>query len=96
MKRMLLMLALTAIGSPIAGRSQVIVRIAPPRVVVERPLPPPGPSYVWTSGYYRWNGMRYIWIPGRYVVPPRPHAVWIAPRWVARNGTWVFVAGYWR
>lgn len=96
MRKILLILALTAIAWPMRARSQVIVRVAPPRVVVERPLPPPGSRYVWTPGYYRWAKTRYVRVPGRYVLPPRPGVVWVAPRWVARNGTWLFIAGYWR
>ncbi len=76
--------------------SQVVVRVGPPRVIVERPVPPPGPRYIWVGGYYRWTGVRYFWVPGQYVLPPRPGVVWIAPRWIPRGGTWIFVRGYWR
>lgn len=96
MNKLFSALAFAAIAWPITARSQVIVRVAPPRVFVERRVPPPGPRYVWISGFYRWNGARYIWVPGRYALPPRPGVVWVAPRWVAHNGTWTFVAGYWR
>lgn len=96
MRKILLVLALTAIAWPIAARSQVIVRPAPSRIIVEAPLPPPSSRYVWTPGYDRWIGTRYIWVPGRYVLPPRRGVVWVAPRWVPHDGTWVFVAGHWR
>jgi hypothetical protein len=95
MNKIVISLALAmAASSP--SWPQVIIRVGPPRVVVERPTLPPGPRYVWTSGFYRWESGRYIWVPGRYVVPPRPGSVWIAPRWVERNGAWFFVEGYWR
>ncbi|HTF68902.1 MAG TPA: hypothetical protein VK638_40105 [Edaphobacter sp.] len=98
MRKLLLTFAFVVVAlSSTAAWSQVVVRVGPPpRIIVERPAPPPGPRYVWLSGYYRWGGARYIWVPGRYVVSPRPGVVWVAPRWVARNGTWVFVRGYWR
>lgn len=77
--------------------AEVVVRVAPPApqsvVVVGRA---PGPKYVWIGGYQRWNGSRYVWVPGRWIVPPRAGAVWVAPRWVPRNGGYVFVAGRWR
>jgi WXXGXW repeat (2 copies) len=77
--------------------AQTVVRIAPPApqsvVVVGRA---PGPKYVWTGGYYRWNGNHYVWVGGRWIVPPRPGAVWVAPRWIPRNGGYIFVAGSWR
>jgi hypothetical protein len=95
MKKTFITLALAmAFSNP--AWPQVVVRVRPPRVVVERPVPPPGPRYVWTPGLYRWEGARYIWVPGRYVIPPRPGVVWIAPRWVERNGSWFFIEGYWR
>jgi hypothetical protein len=96
MKRILPLFALAAALSPAVAMAQVVIRVAPPAVVVERPVPSPGPRYVWVGGYHRWTGVRYVWVPGHYVIPPRPGVVWVAPRWVARGGGWVFVAGYWR
>ena len=96
MNRLLITLAGIAAFASSTAWSQLVVRVGPPPVIVERPIPRPGPRYVWLPGYYRWGGARYIWVPGRYEIPPRPGAVWIGPRWVQRNGTWVFVAGFWR
>ena len=79
-----------------AMQAQVVVRIGPPRAVVERPIPAPGPGYVWVPGYHRWNGTAYVWTPGVWMRPPRPHARWVRPRWVRRHGGWVFVEGRWR
>jgi len=76
--------------------AQVVVRVAPPPVVVERPGPPPHAGYIWTGGYHRWDGNRYVWVPGRYVVAPHPHAEWIPGHWAERHGGWVFVEGHWR
>ena len=33
-----------------AAQAQVVVRIAPPRPMVERRVPAPGPGYIWTPG----------------------------------------------
>ena len=79
-----------------ASFAQVIVRVAPPPVIVEHPGPPPRAGYIWTPGYHRWDGARYIWVPGRYAYPPRPHAVWVPHHWAERHGTWVFEEGHWR
>ena len=79
-----------------AANAQVVVQIAPPRPLVEvRPVAP-GPNYVWTPGYHHWDGHAYAWSAGAWVVPPRPHARWVAHRWVRRNGGWVMVEGHWR
>src|SRR5438874_10301362 len=77
--------------------TEMVVRTAPPvpqsMAVIGRA---PGPRYVWTGGYYRWNRFRYIWVLGRWFMPPRAGMVWIAPRWIPRNGGFVFVPGRWR
>jgi len=76
--------------------AEVIVRVAPPRPIVERRVAAPGPGYVWIGGYHAWNGSAYAWTPGRWALPPRPHAVWVPHRWVRRHGGWVMVEGHWR
>jgi len=46
--------------------ADIVVRIAPPRAVIERRAPAPGRGYVWVSGYHRWDGNAYAWTPGRW------------------------------
>lgn len=82
-------------ATPMFGQ-EVFVRVAPPRPLVERRIPAPGPGYVWTSGYHRWDGRAYVWMPGAWVRPPRPHAHWVAAHWAHRGGGWVLVEGHWR
>ena len=80
-----------------AGLAQAqFVRVAPPPAVVERPVPAPGPRYVWVPGYHRWDGRAYHWEIGRWVLPPRPRAVWVAGRWDPRPGGFAWVPGHWR
>ncbi len=76
--------------------ADVVVRVAPPRAVVEHRPPMPGPGYVWTPGYQRWDGRAYVWVPGAWVMPPHAHAHWVAHRWEHRRGGYVFVEGHWR
>jgi hypothetical protein len=78
-----------------AGAAEIVVRVAPPRVVVERRSPPPSRDHVWVSGYQRWDGNGYGWSPGRWEQPPRRHAHWVAHHWVRRHGGWVLVEGHW-
>ena len=91
------------IGGVLAGvlaagafAEEVIIRVGPPRPIVERRIPPPGPGYVWTPGYHRWDGARYTWVGGAWVLPPRHHAHWVRAQYVRRHGGWVFVEGHWR
>jgi WXXGXW repeat (2 copies) len=85
--------AFLAVG---AANAEVVVQVGPPRPLVERRVPAPGPGYVWTPGYHRWDGHAYAWTAGTWVQPPHPHAHWVAHRWVHRNGGWVMVEGHWR
>jgi len=79
-----------------AMAAEVIIRVAPPRAVVEQRLVAPGPGYVWVGGYHRWDGRAYIWVPGRWELPPRPHARWVEHRYVRHGDGWVFREGHWR
>ncbi|HEX4120602.1 MAG TPA: YXWGXW repeat-containing protein [Verrucomicrobiae bacterium] len=56
----------------------------------------PGPGYVWTAGYYDWNGAAWLWLPGRWLRPPHPGAVWWGGHWDRRHGRRVWVRGRWR
>ena len=75
--------------------AEVVVRIAPPRVLIEKRGRPPSRNHVWISGYHRWDGNAYNWNPGRWEQPPRPHAHWVAHHWVHRHGGYVMVEGHW-
>ena len=50
--------------------AEVVIRIAPPRVQVERRMSRPSRDHVWVSGYQRWDGNAYAWNPGRWEQPP--------------------------
>jgi hypothetical protein len=76
--------------------AEVYVHVGPPRPLVERRVPPPGPGYVWVPGYHRWDGRAYVWVPGNWVVPPHHHAHWVQHRWVHRPQGWVMIEGHWR
>lgn len=79
-----------------AMAADVVIRIAPPRPIVERRVPAPGPGYVWVNGFHRWDGRAYAWVPGRWEQPPRRHAKWVAHRYVKRGNGWVYQEGHWR
>ena len=90
--------ALLAIGlGGVSVRAdEVIVKVRPPRAVVEHRIAAPSHRHVWIAGYHRWDGHAYVWTPGRWELPPREHAVWVAPRCRHRLDGWVFVEGRWR
>jgi hypothetical protein len=76
--------------------AEVVVRVGPPRAIVERRSERPSPRHVWIVGYHRWDGRAYVWEPGRWELPPRERAVWVAPRWEHRHDGYVFIEGRWR
>jgi hypothetical protein len=72
------------------------VNVGPPAAVVEtRPIAP-GPGYVWTPGYYHWNGNSYVWLNGAWAHPPHHHHRYVAGVWVHGHRGWYYRNGYWR
>jgi hypothetical protein len=76
--------------------AEVVVKIGPPAAIVETRPAAPSPNHVWIAGYHNWDGHAYVWVPGRWDVPPRPHARWVAHKWVHRHGGYVLQEGHWR
>ena len=74
----------------------VIVREAPPTVIVERRPSPPSGEYVWIDGYWHWNGRQYVWLGGQWVRPPHEHYIWIAPRYERHEQGYRYMPGQWR
>jgi hypothetical protein len=96
--RKLILSGLFAFAVGIGGvqAADIVVKIAPPRAVVEHREARPSPQHVWIAGYHRWDGNNYAWEKGRWEVPPRANAVWIAPRWTHRKDGYVFAEGRWK
>ena len=93
----LLLMSVLGLGLGIgAMQAEVVVKVAPPRAIVEHRSVRPSPNHVWIGGYHRWDGNAYAWQAGHWEAPPRPHAVWVAPRYQHRHDGYVFVEGRWR
>jgi hypothetical protein len=90
------MLAVAAVGIPIAGhaaRLVIDVNAAPPPARVEV-VPAPRSGYVWAPGYWRWDRGRHVWAKGYWVRERRGHH-WVPHRWEERGKRWHFEAGHW-
>jgi hypothetical protein len=74
----------------------IIVREAPPAVVVERRPSPPSRGHVWIDGYWNWSGRQYVWQPGHWAVPPRQHVIWVAPHYERHEQGYRYTPGQWR
>jgi hypothetical protein len=82
------------VSLPVAARAIIDIEIAPPAPRVEV-APPPRVGYVWTPGYWRWNGRRHVWINGVWV-PARRGYHWEPAAWVqGPNGRWHLAPGRW-
>lgn len=79
---------------PISQPEPVVIRWAPPPMLVEAPPALPYPGAVWVGGYWTWNGA-WVWAHGHWAQPPRPGYYWVHPYYENRNGQVVFVTGYW-
>jgi hypothetical protein len=79
-----------------AAAADIVIKVAPPKIMVEKRGARPSPSHVWVQGYQNWDGQKYAWTAGRWEQPPRAHAKWVAHRWVHKNGGYVMVDGHWQ
>jgi hypothetical protein len=72
----------------------VAVTVAPPELpVYEQPMCP-GDGYIWTPGYWAWDG-EYYWVPGTWVLAPEPGFLWTPGYWGWGDGGYFFNDGYW-
>ncbi len=72
------------------------VSVAPPELPIVYEQPPlPEPGYIWTPGYWAWDGMDYYWVPGTWVEPPSSDMYWTPGYWGWRDGYYGWNPGYW-
>jgi WXXGXW repeat (2 copies) len=90
-----LMLCAAPTWSQAAVGLSLSVNIAPPvlPVYVQPALPAPG--YIWSPGYWAWDGSDYYWVPGTWVEPPVSGVLWTPGYWGWNEGLYVWNAGYW-
>lgn len=88
-----------ALLAPLAAWSQISISIgiAPPPLPVYRQPPVPGDGYLWTPGYWAWNGddRDYYWVPGTWVLAPTPGFLWTPGYWGYGGGGYRWNVGYW-
>ena len=90
-----LVIALLLAILPVASQAGVFVSvtIAPPVLPVYEQPPIPGPGFIWTPGYWAWDGS-YYWVPGTWVLAP-VGLLWTPGYWGWAGGVYVWNAGYW-
>lgn len=70
-------------------------RVGPPALRAEIRVGPPGPGYVWISGYWGWGGGGYHWHSGHWA-RARHGRAWVDGRWERHGRRWVWRRGHWR
>lgn len=73
----------------------VSVGVPPPPLPIYEQPPIPGAGYIWTPGYWAWDGDEYYWVPGTWVLAPFYGALWTPAYWGWDGGVYVFHHGYW-
>jgi hypothetical protein len=92
---MLAVVMMLCAAAPSFAQISVSVSIAPPELpVYEQPVCP-GDDYIWTPGYWAWDGSDYFWVPGTWIVAPESGYLWTPPYWGWSGGSYVFYDGYW-
>ena len=80
-----------------AAAADIVVRVAPPRIQVQKRGRAPSRNHVWVNGYQRWDGNAYSWNQGRWEQRPQPNSRWGQQKWNRqRDGGWVSTDGHWR
>jgi hypothetical protein len=73
----------------------ISVGIAPPAFpYYEQPLCP-GEGFIWTPGYWAWDGTDYYWVPGTWVEAPFVGGLWTPGYWGWGGSAFMWHVGYW-
>lgn len=102
MKHVFALVAATLISAtavfPLQAAAQVDINIsigsAPPPLRYER-VPPPRSGYIWSPGYWDWNGHTHIWAEGHWI-RARPGYEYDRAEWYQDNGQWHLRKGKWK
>jgi WXXGXW repeat (2 copies) len=73
----------------------ISVGFAPPEIPVYTQPVCPGDGYIWTPGYWAWDGEDYYWVPGTWVLAPQVGYFWTPPYWGWNGVAFAFYDGYW-
>src|ERR1700753_4284926 len=91
----ILMLGAVTVTSQAAVGLNVQVEVAPPDIPAYTQPDLPAPGYLWTPGYWAWDGMDYYWVPGTWVEPPVNGMLWTPGYWAFKDGFCSCTDGYW-
>ena len=89
--------AALAVSASSHAQISVSIGIAPPALPIYAQPPIPGDGYIWTPGYWSWDGADndYYWVPGTWVSAPFVGALWTPGYWGWGDGSYAWHGGYW-
>ena len=91
----LVLVLATLYGTHAFAGIQLVVKIAPPPIVVFDQPACPGDGYIWTPGYYQYGDYGYYWVPGQWVLPPSVGLLWTPGYWGYASGRYSWHEGCW-
>jgi hypothetical protein len=86
-----------ALAAPASAQIGVGIRVGlapPPLPYYDQPACPDD-GYLWTPGYWAWDGSDYYWVPGTWVMAPEVGFFWTPGYWGWGDGGYYFNEGYW-
>jgi hypothetical protein len=92
-----LFFALCLLSVSAASFAQIGISVSfgpPPLPVYEQPICP-AEGYIWTPGYWAWDGDDYYWVPGTWVLVPEVGYFWTPGYWGWGGNAFFFHEGYW-
>jgi len=87
------LLGLAALSAPASAAVAINLDIGPPPARVEV-VPAARPGWVWSPGYWAWNGHHHNWVGGHWLRERRGYG-WVPEHWDERGGRHYFVPGHW-
>ena len=75
----------------------ISVGFAPPPLPMYVQPPCPGDGYLWTPGYWGYDGEYedYYWVPGTWLLAPRVGFLWTPGYWAEDENYYAWHPGYW-
>ncbi len=93
--RVVLLAAALVLPALASAGTYVSITVAPPPLPVYVQPVCPGDGYIWTPGYWAWDGFDYYWVPGTWVFAPAVGVFWTPGYWGWVSGYYVWHGGYW-
>lgn len=91
----LALLPLPAAQAQVSIGVGISVGFAPPPLPVYMQPALPAPGYIWTPGYWAYDGDGYYWVPGAWVLPPAIGMLWTPGYWAYYDNFYRWHPGYW-